>query len=85
MPLLQVRNFPDDLHYLLKERAERDGRSVAQETTQLLREALERDGSVVHFHSKLEALDEAAQKSATFRQSAAIPTPVDAIREDRQR
>ncbi|GHT78257.1 hypothetical protein FACS1894104_1210 [Actinomycetota bacterium] len=37
MPLLQVRDFPDDLYQVLKDTAKRDNRSVAQETIVLLR------------------------------------------------
>lgn len=33
MPALQVRDFPEDLHDQLKERARRDHRSVSQEVT----------------------------------------------------
>jgi plasmid stability protein len=40
MPLLQVRDFPVNLHEALKQKAKDDNRSVAQETTALLRSAL---------------------------------------------
>jgi plasmid stability protein len=38
---LNVKNFPDDLYRKLKARAKRQRRSVAQQVTQLLSEALE--------------------------------------------
>jgi plasmid stability protein len=40
MSLLQVRNMPTDLYSALSIKAERERRSVAQETIVLLREAL---------------------------------------------
>ncbi|MCL2802802.1 MAG: hypothetical protein FWD29_02425 [Micrococcales bacterium] len=40
MPLLQVRNFPPDLHNALLERAEQEQRTVSQQTIVLLRAAL---------------------------------------------
>jgi plasmid stability protein len=38
---LNVKNFPDGLYKKLQARAKRDRRSIAQEVTQLLSEALE--------------------------------------------
>ncbi len=41
MATLNVKNLPDDLYKKLQARAKRERRSVAQEVTQLLAEALE--------------------------------------------
>ena len=41
MATLNVRSFPSDLHTRLKERAKLNGRSVAAEVTQMVKEALE--------------------------------------------
>ena len=40
MATLHVENFPDDLHSILRDRAKREHRSVAQEAIHLLGEAL---------------------------------------------
>ena len=40
MPLLQVRDIPEDLYKKLADVAEQDNRSIAQETIVLLKEAL---------------------------------------------
>jgi plasmid stability protein len=40
MPDLQIRNFPASLHRLLLERARQEGRTIAQQATVLLTEAL---------------------------------------------
>ncbi len=40
MATLNIKQFPDDLHRRLRQRALRDRRSVAQEVVQLLSEAL---------------------------------------------
>jgi plasmid stability protein len=42
MSALQVKNFPDDLHAKLRERAARDGRSVSGYVLAVLRDDLER-------------------------------------------
>jgi hypothetical protein len=40
MPLLQVRDVPEDLYKTIAEIAEQDNRSIAQETIVLLKRAL---------------------------------------------
>lgn len=40
MPALQIRDFPESLHRLLAERARQERRTIAQEATVLLAEAL---------------------------------------------
>jgi len=41
MAVLNIRNFPDSLYKKLRARARRQHRSIAQEVTQLLGDALE--------------------------------------------
>lgn len=41
MATLNIKGFPDGLHRKLKTRAKRNRRSVAQEVTQILNEAVE--------------------------------------------
>jgi plasmid stability protein len=41
MPLLQVRDCPEDVYQKLRFQAERDNRSVPQEAVVLLRDALQ--------------------------------------------
>lgn len=40
MATLNVKNFPDDIYKRLRDRAERENRSIAQEVTHLLGKAL---------------------------------------------
>lgn len=40
MATLNIKNFPDELYDRLRERAQRERRSIAQETTHLLERAL---------------------------------------------
>ena len=47
MPALQVRELPDDLYEQLKESARRERRSLAQQTTVLLRRGLEAEEAPV--------------------------------------
>jgi plasmid stability protein len=49
MATLRIKNFPDDLYRRLKEQAEREHRSLAQEVIHLLSQALEpeRDLSIL--------------------------------------
>ena len=41
MAILNIKNFPDSLYELLRERAKREHRSVSQEVIHLLAETLE--------------------------------------------
>ena len=46
MATLNIKNFPESLYEKLKARARRERRSVAQEVTTILREALEKPTSL---------------------------------------
>ena len=81
VPLIQVRDFPQELYDRLQKTAEADRRSTAQQITVLLRQALDLPESFVA--RRQSALIDAAAHS----QTTTINTldPVELIREDRQR
>jgi plasmid stability protein len=81
MPLLQVRDFPDDLYDTLSRTAKNDNRSIAQETIVLLRRALGQPEARI---SRREAVLKEIQK-VTLQNSDSFPEPADLIREDRGR
>lgn len=81
MPLLQVRDMPEDLYEKLTRVAEAENRSIAQETIALLKKALgykeERTARRKRILeeirlNKIDNVDE-------------FPDPADLIREDRER
>ena len=86
MPLLQVRDCPEDVYQKLRHRAESDNRSVHQETIVLLRSALElQDAGQYQSH-----LDRLCQRINDFNEQhpkTVLPSADWAamIREDRER
>ena len=81
MPLLQVRDFPQDLYDRLGQAAEADRRSIAQQATVLLRESLGSPKSAIQ--RRQQALAEASQLAQTMPSNSL--DPVHLIREDRDR
>ncbi len=81
MPLLQVRDFPADLYQQLKELAESERRSIAQQTVVLIRDALVESESSQVRHTQ--AVDEARRLAESTPVSALDPAAL--IREDRER
>ena len=81
MPLLQVRDIPEDLYKKLADVAEQDNRSIAQETIVLLKEALNyKENRKARRKSLLNEIhNNPVKNSNTF------PDPADLIREDRER
>jgi len=79
MALLQVRSFPDDIYDALNSLAQREHRSVAQQTIVLLRSVLgEQEQRKARRQELLCALlDEAPMISGDY------PSPAELIREDR--
>ena len=80
MPTLQVRDLPEDVYIQLSYLAEKENRSLAQQTIVLLKEGMvkklgrkERRGKLLE---KIRTLD---------IDHSDIPDPVDLIREDRDR
>ena len=81
MPLLQVRDFPLDLYEQLKELAETERRSLAQQTVVMIRNSLETPEFSQARHAQ--AVDE-ARRLAEATPACALD-PVALIREDRDR
>jgi plasmid stability protein len=81
MPLLQVRDFPDDLYDTLSRAAKHDNRSIAQETVVLIKQALgRREGRSARRKAVVEEI-----KSLSIKNSDSFPAPAGLIREDRDR
>jgi len=81
MPLLQVRDMPQDLYEKLSQVAASENRSIAQETIYLLKKALNYKEERIARRRKL--LEEI--KKARISNGDAFPDPVALIREDRDR
>jgi len=81
MPSLQIRDFPQTLHSQLVRRARLERRTIAQEATVLLAEAL---SSPSPKDRRRKLLDEIEQRGAFLNFNRA-PRPEDLIRADRGR
>lgn len=81
MPLLQVRDLPEDLYEKLSLVAAADNRSLAQETIVLLRKALGLEQERIARRRKL--LEEISSRKIPRVDD--LPDPADLIREDRER
>ena len=81
MPLLQVRDVPEDLYELLSQIAEQDNRSITQETIVLLKKALNYKESRISRRKRIlsEIRNDVIDESNNF------PDPAILIREDRER
>lgn len=81
MPLLQVRDFPEELYNKLSRMAKREKRSIAQETIIQLKKALdvkeERKEKLSHLFRELDTI--------AAKTSAHLPDPEHLIRQDRDR
>jgi len=81
MPLLQVRDIPEDLYDRLSRVARAENRSIAQETIVLLREALNlKEERMAKRRDLLAAIDGQVAEGAD-----SFPDPVSLVREDRER
>lgn len=81
MPLLQVRDIPEDLYEKLSRVARAENRSIDQEAIALLREALNRkDERMARRRDILTAIDEQVTEGAD-----SFPAPASLVREDRER
>ena len=81
MPLLQVRNIPVDLYENLSRVAQKENRSIAQETIVLLRSALDqKEERIVKRKRIIEEIEKMNIDSAHK-----FPDPSLLIREDRER
>jgi len=81
MPLLQVRDMPEDLYEKLSQIAEQDNRSITQETIVLLKKALNYKESRISRRKRI--LNEI--RNDVIPDSNKFPDPAVLIREDRER
>lgn len=81
MPLLQVRDIPEDLYDRLSKVAQSENRSIAQETIFLLRNALNHKQERVA--RRIKVLEDI--KAINLVDTDSFPDPVLLIREDRDR
>lgn len=81
MPLLQVRDIPEDLYEELSRVAAAENRSIAQETIVLLRKALNLQQE--RYARRKRILQEI--KEMKFENTDGFPDPAQLIREDRDR
>ena len=81
MPLLQVRNIPTDLYEILSRVAQKENRSIAQETIVLLRSALDQKEERTVKRKKI--IEEIEEMNIDCENN--FPNPVLLIREDRER
>jgi plasmid stability protein len=80
MPTLQVRDLPDEIYTQLSYLAEKEHRSLSQETIVLLKEGiLSKVGNIERRKKLLE------QNTVINIIGNELPDPVDLIREDRER
>jgi len=80
MPTLQVRDLPEDIYIQLNYLAEKEHRSLAQETIVLLKESINNKiNNKERRHKLLEKIAELNIEGKDF------PDPVALIREDRER
>lgn len=80
MPSLQIRDLPDDIYEALSYRAERAGRSLAQQALVELRKMTQ----VGSRKRRLEALRRILDRPPAA-QDTGVPTPEELIRRDRTR
>jgi hypothetical protein len=81
MPLLQVRDIPDDLYETLSKVAASENRSIAQETIVLLKKAL--NFQQERLCRRKRVLEEI--QALHFADTDEFPNPADLIREERDR
>lgn len=81
MPLLQVRDMPEDLYKTLAEIAKQDNRSIAQETIVLLKRALNYQESRQSRRKRILA----EINNNPIEAVEEFPDPAELIREDRER
>ena len=83
MASLQIRKLPENIYFLLKQRAEAEHRSIAQEAIVLLAKGLDTSTSPKERRTRLlQKIEEEAELNSG---TAAKLNPVELIREDRKR
>jgi plasmid stability protein len=82
MPILQIRDIPESLHRKLRDRAQRDRRSLSQEAVAILEKGLEvTEDAKTRRRRLLQQITERPVETG----NAELPDPVQLIREDRSR
>ena len=83
MASLQIRKLPENIYFLLKQRAEAEHRSIAQEAIVLLAKGLDTSTSPKERRARLlQRIEEEAELNSG---TAAKLNPVELIREERKR
>lgn len=80
MPALHVRNVPEPLYASLRERAQAEGRSISSEVIVILQDSLRRP-----HRTQAEVLASLAARRRHGQPTTAAPSPVELVREDRDR
>ena len=83
MALLQIRKLPENIYFLLKQRAEAEHRSIAQEAIVLLAKGL--DTSIAPKERRTKLLQKIQEESELNSETEAKLDPGELIREDRRR
>jgi hypothetical protein len=81
MPLIQVRDMPEDIYRLLVEQAERQGRSLDQHVIAVLSRGIQMD---VNAKARRRALVDRVTSGASSRGKKVVD-PARLIRDDRRR
>jgi len=83
MASLQIRKLPENIYFLLKQRAEAEHRSIAQEAIVLLAKGL--DTSIAPKERRTRLLQRIVEEAEINSGTAAKLDQVELIREDRKR
>ena len=83
MASLHIRKLPENIYFLLKQRAEAEHRSIAQEAIVLLAKGL--DTSIAPKESRASLLQKIEEEAELKSGTAAKLNPEELIREDRKR
>ena len=83
MASLQMRKLPENIYFLLTQRAEAEHRSIAQEAIVLLAKGL--DTSIAPKERRTRLLQRIVEEAEINSGTAAKHDPVELVREDRRR
>ncbi len=81
MPSLQIRELPADIYETLAHRAEREGRSLAQQAIIELRKLPELEAR----ERRMETIEKLRSRFKSDNADPGLPPPEDLIRKDRDR
>ena len=83
MASLNIRKIPENVYFLLQQRAEAEHRSIAQEAIVLLAKGL--DTSIAPKERRTKLLQKIEEEAELYSGTVAKLDPVELIREDRRR